>query len=605
MFSFQHISIAIFLILISSILLIGVLGFWVVHEIYLLIETSNNGLQLIADVRKVQANTYSLLITENLDVGYILWGECVQKYQQNLDRFNNSERLQVLLQDESILINYKAFQILSRRALESITNIEKEYREIRKQLPYGFGGLFLEQNPSLQTKINDFALLCRETGNYFSSSYENTISPLTASLSMESEKLQFQLLVIYLGVSFFIVSVSVLLSIFLQKEQSRRKAEIHEMEAEINKLESLGIFAGGIAHDFNNILTGVVINLGLVKTRLDDHSELSEMVSEAQDAALKAAKVSSQFLTFTKGDALVLEVKNISGLITYTTGFVLRGTNIKCVHEIAGDLWNAEIDENKICEVLTNILLNSVQAMPDGGIIYVKAENETVKRNNKARVRPGKFIHLSVKDAGKGIPDHLKKKVFDPFFTTKSAGSGLGLAVSYSIVKKHSGSIYFETLEGRGTVFHIYLKATDKEVVETKELPAAVVRKGTGRVLIMDDVEAIRKSGARLLESLGYAAETAVDGQQAIDLYKQAMEDQNPFAVVILDVTVPGGMGGKEAMQELLHIDPGVKAIVSSGYSEDPVMAYFGEYGFKGVLRKAYTLEDMKEVLERVIYPEK
>ncbi|RPJ08485.1 MAG: response regulator [Spirochaetaceae bacterium] len=600
MTNIRFLSIIITCIVMLSILVVGALMFWAINEVFLLINTSNTALELIADVRMVQASTYSLLITDNLDVSFLLWIEAEKKYQADLDKLNNSPRLALLLSDESLYSEYKAFQILTSRALASIQTIKEGFDAVKRSGELSNVGLLMQPGGG-KGSVREFALLCRETGTYFSSSYEKTISPMVSSLADESSNLQVQTLVMSLCIAGSIIVITLVFVVLLSREEARRKSEMFRMEAEINKLESLGIFAGGVAHDFNNFLTAIIANLGLVKLAIQPGTDTYEMLCDAEQAALKAVAIGAQFLTFTKGDELVLTVKNISTIIEYTASLVLRGTKIKCTSVIARDLWNAEIDENRICEVLSNIFLNSAQAMPLGGVISLVAENELVKQKNRGNLAAGKYVHISCEDTGCGIPRHIRSRVFDPFFTTKRTGSGLGLAVSYTIIKKHRGAIFFDSEDGKGTIFHIYLPASEKEAAPEKIQSEPAYHHGEGRILLMDDVPDVRKIGGRLLETLGYEASTAADGEEAVSLYKKAMDEGMPFAAVILDITVPGGMGGAEAVKKLAMIDPGVKAIVSSGYSTDPVMSRPAEYGFCSVLKKAYTLEDMDEAIARAL----
>ena len=380
----------------------------------------------------------------------------------------------------------------------------------------------------------------------------------------------------------------------------RKKAEEELLRAQ--KLESLGILAGGIAHDFNNILTTILGNVSMARMQVAPEGEPFEMLSEAETASIRAQKLTKQLLTFAKGGAPVKETTSIKDILKESPSFVLRGSKSRCEFSIAEDLWPAEIDVGQISQVINNIVINANQAMPEGGIIQVAAENLIINAGHGLPVNPGRYIRISIKDQGVGIAEKHLKSIFDPYFTTKHDGSGLGLATTYSIIKKHEGHITVESRLGVGTTFHIYLPASDKAVLEKEEVRLI---KGQGRILVMDDEAPLRKMVGRMLKNLGYESEFAKDGAEAIRMYKEAQESEKPYDAVILDLTIPGGMGGKEAIKKLLEIDPEVKAIVSSGYSDDPVLSNFQEYGFKGMMPKPFESQSLSKVLHEVLKGEK
>ncbi len=260
------------------------------------------------------------------------------------------------------------------------------------------------------------------------------------------------------------------------------------------------------------------------------------------------------------------------------------------------------VDAGQVRQVINNIVINANQAMPEGGSIEVAAENLIIEDRHDLPVKPGRYIKISITDQGVGIAEKHLLKLFDPYFKTKQEGSGLGLATAYSIIKKHDGHITVESQLGVGTTFHIYLPASDK-VVPGKEEARPI--KGQGRILVMDDEASLRKMVGRMLKNLGYESELAKDGAEAILMVKEAKEAEKPFDAVIMDLTIPGGMGGKEAIEKLLEIDPEVKAIVSSGYSDDPVLANFQEYGFKGMIPKPFEARSLGKVLHEVLQGEK
>jgi CheY-like chemotaxis protein/anti-sigma regulatory factor (Ser/Thr protein kinase) len=306
-------------------------------------------------------------------------------------------------------------------------------------------------------------------------------------------------------------------------------------------------------------------------------------------------------LTFAKGGAPVKKVSSIKVLIEDSTIFALRGSNVKPEFSFAKNLWNVEIDEGQISEVINNLIINANQAMPDGGVINVYAENVHVSKDDVLPLGEGKYVKIVIEDKGIGISEDYLQKIFDPFFTTKQDGSGLGLATTYSIIKKHDGYIDVKSDIGKGTSFYIYLPASEQEVLCVDDHDFESIRRGTGRVLVMDDEELVRVVAGEMLEIIGYEVEFARDGLEAVEKYRESKKRGEVFDCVILDLTVPGGMGGRELIKELIKIDSGVKAIVSSGYSNDPIMANCRDYGFSGVVPKPYKIKELSKVLYEVI----
>ncbi|MDP3111729.1 MAG: PAS domain S-box protein [Thermodesulfovibrionales bacterium] len=376
------------------------------------------------------------------------------------------------------------------------------------------------------------------------------------------------------------------------------------MEAELQKaqkLESLGILAGGIAHDFNNILTAITGNISLAKMYAQPGLEVFDILTEVEKASLRAKNLTTQLLTFSKGGIPVKRLSSITKLIKDSTGFALSGSKVKCEISTPDDLCPVEIDEGQISQVIHHMIINAQQAMPEGGIIKVKAENITTDAEQPLPLKGGKYLKISIKDHGIGISEEHLAKIFDPYFTTKQKGSGLGLASAYSIIKKHEGHITAESKLGEGTTFYIYLPASEKKIPMVKDTVASPAGRGKGKVLVMDDDDTVRLVVGRMLGQCGYEAEFAEDGEGAIELYKKAKESGAPFDAVIIDLIIPAGMGGKEAIKKLIEIDPAIRAIVSSGYSDDPVMSNFKEYGFKDAMAKPYEIADLRQMLHKVI----
>ena len=374
------------------------------------------------------------------------------------------------------------------------------------------------------------------------------------------------------------------------------------MEEEIinaRKLESLGTLAGGIAHDFNNILAAILGNVSYSRTLVEEGSELYETQVEVEAACLRAQGLTNQLLTFSRGGKPVKEVIRIGALLKEVTEFALHGSSVICRFEIADDLWPVEADRGQLGQVMSNLVINAYQAMADGGEMEVRAGNVELKEGTIPALEAGRYVKIEVADKGVGIPAEHLGKIFDPYFSTKQKGSGLGLATIYSIINKHSGLIRAESNPGVGTTFIFYLSASNEEPKDEGKRDEII--HGEGRLLLMDDEEMVRNMAMSLISKLGYEVVIASDGTQAVEKYREAKLSGKPFAAVILDLTVKGGMGGKKALEKLKEIDPGVKAIVSSGYSIDQVMSDHIGVGFAGMIAKPYSLAKMSRILWKVI----
>ncbi len=370
--------------------------------------------------------------------------------------------------------------------------------------------------------------------------------------------------------------------------------------ARIERLESLGVLAGGIAHDFNNILTAISTNISMAQMFGNPDEETSKMLIDAETAATRARTLTQQLLTFSKGGLPVKKPISLSRLLVETTEFTLSGSNVICRYDIPEDLLAVEADEGQISQMIQNLIINADQAMPEGGTIRIRAKNLMEQDGDSALVRKGNHVRISIVDQGTGIPAKHLNRIFDPFFTTKYKGSGLGLSTTFSIVNNHAGHIRVKSEAGQGTTFTIILPATDKPVEPGPDRKAPPGKK-EGRILIIDDDDMVRRSAGKTLRRLGYSVSFAPDGAKGIETYNRAMEKGTPFDAVIMDVTIPGGMGGKEAIAELLKKHPKARAIVSSGYSNDPVMAHYREYGFLGVIKKPYKIHELGDAVEKVI----
>ena len=378
----------------------------------------------------------------------------------------------------------------------------------------------------------------------------------------------------------------------------RQRAE--EERQKMQRLESIGVLAGGIAHDFNNILTGILGNISLIARDPNLNEATARRLMEAEAASVQARSLTQQLLTFSTGGAPVKRTVAGVGLLKDTVEFSLRGASVVGRLSLPGDLWPVEVDEGQIGQVVSNLVINGQQAMPEGGTIEVTAENVTVTVDSSLPIDPGRYVRISVKDHGTGIPAAHLPRIFDPYFTTKQEGSGLGLAVCYSVVRRHEGHIAVESDLGVGSIFHVYLPASAEPPPDPTS-SAEAQHRGTGRVLIMDDEEIVRYTAGGILEETGYEVAVAEDGEEAIQLYMVAMAAGKPFDVVLLDLTVRGGMGGKACLLRLREMDPDVKAIVSSGHAADPVMAEYRDHGFSDAIPKPYKMAELSAVVQRLL----
>lgn len=383
---------------------------------------------------------------------------------------------------------------------------------------------------------------------------------------------------------------------------ARDISERHERQREqlkSQKMESLGVLAGGIAHDFNNILTGILGNLSLVRMALPEDNPLLERIGRCERAVGQATGLACQLLAFARGGEPVKKILALPGLISEAVSFALRGSNVAGSIACAEDLWQVEADEGQLNQVLHNLLINADQAMPNGGTVRIVARNVSM-REGEFTLAAGRYVEVLVADQGPGIPQDHMDKIFDPYFTTKGSGTGLGLTSVYSIIKKHGGTIMVESPPGEGACFRMYLPASDGARVSEVVAVSQKVLRGGGHVLVMDDEELIRDLAIEMLELLGYVADGCSCGTEAVDWYRRAHAAGQPPDAVIMDLTIPGKMGGLEAAQQILQLHPQARLIVSSGYATDPIMANYRQYGFADVLMKPFRIEDLSAKLKTV-----
>ncbi len=385
-------------------------------------------------------------------------------------------------------------------------------------------------------------------------------------------------------------------------DTEKRKIEQNMIKAE--KLESLGILAGGIAHDFNNLLTAIIGNISLARSMSQSNEFVRKRLDEAEKATFRSQDLTRQLLTFSKGGEPVKQTVWLENLVRDTASFTLRGSNVGCEFDIPDDLWAVDVDLGQIGQVFHNLMINADQAMPEGGVIILRMRNVHLRDEQVLYYPPyvtGDYLEIVVQDKGHGIEPENLEKIFDPYFTTKQKGSGLGLATTYSIIKRHDGFIFVDSKVGEGTTFSIYLPASGQAQEEIQDTSSTPILLGSGRILLMDDEESIRETAQSMLSYLGYEADTACEGEEMLEKYRQAYRSSQPYDAVILDLTVPGGMGGKEAISKLLAFHAQAKVIVSSGYATDPIISNYQHYGFIGFIPKPYKLDDLGKVLRDVL----
>ncbi len=370
----------------------------------------------------------------------------------------------------------------------------------------------------------------------------------------------------------------------------------------IRKLESVGVLAGGIAHDFNNILSAILGNIELSSKIVGEDHEISSLLADAISATFRASKLTQQLLTFAKGGEPIKETTALPEIIKESAEFVLHGSDITCTYDFPDDLWFVNIDTGQIGQVIQNIIINARHAMPDGGRIEIKGTN--IQNADNIPLLNGnteKYIKITIRDSGIGIQKDLIDKIFDPYFSTKQEGSGLGLAISHSIITKHGGYLTAESTPGKGSVFTIYLPATLDQPRKEADSESVVLPSRSATIMVMDDEEVVKNVTKSQLEFLGHKAILVSDGLEAMATYKKLRDSSEQVDIIIMDLTIPGGMGGQAAAQEILKVDPDARIIVSSGYSTDPVMANYRQYGFRAALAKPIILDELKRVLLSVL----
>lgn len=390
---------------------------------------------------------------------------------------------------------------------------------------------------------------------------------------------------------------------YLIFRQISEKSATEDANAILNShMEVIGALAGGIAHDFNNVLTAVVGNLSLARMYYDDKPDMTRSrLEQAERASLRAREISRHLLTFAKGGAPIRSTTRIEESIKNTVTQALHEFEVHCEFEVATNLHPVDVDLGQLNLGLRNLVIHAAHSSPPGGRIEVSAANLELGRGMVSGLKPGRYVRISIRDFGQGIPAQQISRIFEPYFITRKTGSGLGLATAHSIVRRHEGAITVESIIDAGTTFHVFLPASTRSPASEPAKVDDRIHRGSGRILVMDDEADVRLVASDMLELMGYEVDTSPDGGHALQLYTSAKRIGRPYSVVIFDLTIPAGMGGKEAIAKLREIDPGARAIVSSGYSYDPVMANHLEFGFDGVVPKPYKPDELARVLNAVI----
>jgi PAS domain S-box-containing protein len=519
---------------------------------------------------------------------FVLWRDISEKKMLEQKLIEEKERLAVTLRsigDGIIAVDTKGKIVLMNKVAEKLTGWR--FEEAKNKLIHEVFNIMDEQpNGKIKNSINDvmksgkIVKLSKDTILIRKNGEKRNISDSAAPIKDNKSN------IIGAVIVFRDITENLKIENELQKAQ---------------KLESLALVAGGIAHDFNNLLAGILGNISIAKQKLKVGDKLYEILKRTETVVYEAKGLSNQLLTFSKGGEPIFKKVDIKGIIYDSVKFATRGTNIKLSVKISKDLHYVNADIGQINQVINNLVINAIQAVGENGKIDVIANNVKIKHGNALLIKPGNYVQIIIKDNGIGIKEDILKKIFDPFFTTKSDGTGLGLSTSYSIIKKHYGEIKVISEKNKGTTFYIYLPALLIKKESEKIISRTIKKTGNIKeILVVDDDNHVREVAKDMLKMLGYNVILAESGEEAIKIYKQKLKTKQKIDIIIMDLTIPGGMSGEKAVKEILKIDPDVKCIISSGYSSGNIMSNYKDYGFIDVLIKPYKIEELEEVLNRV-----
>jgi PAS domain S-box-containing protein len=380
-----------------------------------------------------------------------------------------------------------------------------------------------------------------------------------------------------------------------------REIQLEKQLRQAQKMEAIGTLAGGIAHDFNNLLLGIQGNISLSLLDLQAESPIFSNLKKIETYVQDGVELTRQLLGFARGGKYQVRLTDFNRLLKEQNLLFSRANKaVEFRDEFDTDLWKVEADEDQIEQVILNIYMNALQAMPEGGTLTVRTENVTIdeERLTPYRVKAGDYVKISVLDTGIGMDEKTQRRIFDPFFTTKEMGrgTGLGLASVYGIIKNHDGFLNVESKKGRGTRFEIYLPASRVSALP-KQLPAEALTEGQETVLLVDDEEMIIDVGKRMLEKLGYETLTAVNGAEAVDIYKSRGEN---IDLVILDMVMPKISGG-ETFDRLKKINPAIRVILCSGYSIDGQATEILKRGCRAFIQKPFNLKTLSQHIRAVL----
>jgi PAS domain S-box-containing protein len=390
-----------------------------------------------------------------------------------------------------------------------------------------------------------------------------------------------------------------ILGVVLVFRDTTEKLKLAEAMQRADKLEALGVLAGGIAHDFNNLLSGILGYVELARMQCEPSSPIAELLDQSLAASGRARGLTQQLLIFAKGGAPTREIGNLGTLLRENAAFALSGSSVACEFAIEPGLWPCSFDVGQIGQVVDNLVINGMQAMPTGGILQISARNREITAGEASGLLAGRYVEFAVTDAGVGVPPELRRRIFDPFFTTKPSGNGLGLATCHTIIQKHDGRIVVDSEVGRGSTFRVLLPASAGLPAIAAKAASQALFCGEGRILVMDDEPMLRGIVSEMLKSLGYKVETASHGQEAVELCERARLKGERFDAALFDLTIPGGMGGEEALRRVAAHCPEFPVFAMSGYSESPIMANPTEHGFRASIRKPFRVAELSELLTR------